>query len=161
MTSSSHSTPENQFGGQHTYLLRALRLLQLILKVCLELWYVIAVKHKHVLCLGNWSDGLREILASCYHHHGLDPETYVFKDPEDNLRERSFLPEELRPHPPPPNSPASRLMPYHRGKRLRSEGDELEDDDRENLENQRKRQKGYDPFSDEPTPLAVRRKRRK
>ena len=42
---------------------------------------------------------------------------------------------------------------------LRSDGDELEED--EDLENQRKRQKGYDPFSDEPTPLALRRKRRK
>ena len=156
MTSSSHSTPGNQFGGQHTYLLRALRLLQLILKVCLELWYVIAVKHKHFLCLGNWSDGLREILASCYHHHGLDPETYIFKD---NSRERSFLPKELRPHPL-PNSPASWLLPYPQGKRLWSDGDELEDDDREDLENQRKRQKGYDPFSDEPTSLAVGRKKR-
>ena len=36
---------------------------------------------------------------------------------------------------------------------------ELEDEDREGFETQRKRQKGYDPFSDEPTPLAVRRKR--
>ena len=48
--------------------------------------------------VGNWSDSLQEILASCYHHHGLDPETYTFKYPEDNSRERSFLPEELRPH---------------------------------------------------------------
>ena len=110
-----------------------------------------------------------EILANCYRHHGLDPETYIFKDPEDNSREGSLLPEELRPHPPPPNSPASRLLPDPQRKRLRSDGDELEDnnreeledDNREDLENQRKRQKGYDLFSDEPTPLALRRKRRK
>ena len=108
-------------------------------------------------------------MASCYHHHGLDPETYIFKYQEDNSRERSFLPEELRPHPPLPNSPASRLLPDSRGKRLRSDRDELEDDNREELEDdnsedlekQRKRQKGYDPFSDEPTLLALRRTRRK
>ena len=67
---------------------------------------------------------------------------------------------ELRTHPPPPNSPASRLLPDPREKRIDIDGDELEDDDREDLENQRKRQKGYDPFSDEPTP-ALRCKGRK
>ena len=82
----------------------------------------------------EWSDGLREILASCYRHHGLNPETYIFKDPEDDSRETSFLPEELRPRPPPPNLPASRLLPDPQGKRLRSDGDELEDDDRRELE---------------------------
>ena len=110
--------------------------------------------------VGNWSDGLREILASCYQHHGLDPETYIIKDTEDESRDRSFLPEELRPHPPPQNSPASRLLPDPRGRRLRSDGDEVEDGD-EGFERQERSQKGYDPFSNEPTPLAVRRKRRK
>ena len=59
--------------------------------------------------VGNWSEGLREILASCYNYHGLHPETYFSKDPEDKSRDRSFLPEELRPRPPPANSPASKL----------------------------------------------------
>lgn len=100
-------------------------------------------------------------MENCYNHHGLDPESYYCKDPEDKSRDRSFLPEELRSRPPPATSPASKLLPDPRGKRLRSDGDELEEDNGDDYQSQGKRQKGYNPYSDEPTPLAIRRKRRK
>ena len=71
--------------------------------------------------VGNWSDGLREILRCCYEHHGLNPDTYIQEDPQDSCADTSVLPEELRPLPPPINLPAGRLMPDIR-RQLRSYG---------------------------------------
>ena len=71
----------------------------------------------------------------------------------------SVLPEELRPQPPPRDSPAGRLMPDVR-RRLRS------DDDTEGAEvttraPPRKRpRRQYDPYSQKPTPIALRHPRR-
>ena len=108
---------------------------------------------------------MREILRCCYEHYGLNPDTNIQEDPQDIHADRSVLPEELRPLPPPSDSPASRLMPDVR-RRLRSYDDEsCESDAEEGAEVTAKRppskkQKHYNPFSQEPTPLALRRPRR-
>ena len=118
----------------------------------------------HYICTGNWSDGLRKIIRSCNQHHDLDPETYVQQDPEDSHGSRSFEPEELRPLPPPSGSPASRLLPDPSRKRMRHTNIE---EDKENVEEEeqerprRKQIKVYDPLSEKPTRLAIRRTRRK
>ena len=36
-----------------------------------------------IILLGNWNDGLREIIRSCYEYSNLDPKTYIAQDPED------------------------------------------------------------------------------
>ena len=71
---------------------------------------------------------MREIIKSCYEHHNLDPERYTYQDPEDSNADRSILLEKLRPHPPPTNSPAARLLPDPRC-RLRSYKDETDESD--------------------------------
>lgn len=127
--------------------------------------------------IGSWSDGLRDIIRSCYVHYNLDPETYIAKDPEDP-RERLTLPEE-RLQSQPVNPQAFRLMPDQR-KRTRSETDRDEDDGVKDdgdidesgskefhprtsspIERRRKRAKIYDLFSQDPTPLALRHQKRK
>ena len=122
------------------------------------------------ICTGNWSDGLREIIHYCYCHYNLDPETYIQQDPDRNSHERSIIPKELRPQPPPSDSPATRLLPDPRTrKRVRQTAneDEIEEEEdgieKEQERRQRKKQKSsyYDPFSDDPTPLAIRRCRRR
>ena len=104
---------------------------------------------------------MRRIIKCCYDRYGLDPERYVAQDPEDPS-ERSILPEELRPSQPPP---PTRLMPLSR-KRIGSyEEDKDEEDDEEQTSTPphatSKRARLYDPFSGDPTPLALRRPRRK
>ena len=113
--------------------------------------------------LGNWSDGLREIIKCCYEHYSVDPDRYIYEDPEDNRDDTSIsvLPEELRPQPLSTSSPAARLFPDPRHRsRLRSY--ESDEDDGEYLHTstlipQSKRPRVYDLFSQEPTPLALRR----
>ena len=120
--------------------------------------------------LGNWSDGLRQVIKCCYEHYSLDPERYIYEDPEDSRDDRSdsVLPEELRPQFPSTGSPAARLLPdpRHRHRLRANESDESNEDDGEDLSTsapmlQSKRPRFYDPFSQEPTPLALRRHRRK
>ena len=117
--------------------------------------------------LRNWSDRLRQIIKCCYEHYSLDPERYIYEDPEDKRDDRSnsVLPEELRPQSPSPSSPAARLLPDPRHRR-RLRANESDEDDGEDLSAsapipQSKRPRVYDPFSQEPTPLALRRPRRK
>ena len=74
---------------------------------------------------------------------------------EDKSRDRSFLPEELRPRQPPATSPASKLLPGPGWKRLRSDGDELEEDNGDDFESQGKGQKDTTPTVTNQTPLAI------
>ena len=73
---------------------------------------------------------MREILRSCYEHHGLNPETFIQEDPQDCRADISMLPEELRSMPPSIDTPAAQLMPDIL-RRLRSYDDESEESDAE------------------------------
>ena len=103
-----------------------------------------------------------KIIKCCYEHYGLDLETYVVQDPEVP-NERSILPEELRPS---QSLAATCLMSVSR-KRIGSyeNDDEDEEDDEQQtstpLQAPSKRSRLYNPFSGDPTPLALRRERRK
>ena len=74
--------------------------------------------------------------------------------------------------PSPSQSPAGRLLPDPRGKRVRRPDNNNDDGDVEDEEEdgepytstpmpRPKKQRLYDPFSQDPTPLAIRRHRRK
>ena len=93
-----------------------------------------------------------EIIPSCYHHYDLDPETYVQQDPDESSQERSIIPEELRPQPPPSGSPAGRLLPDPRRKQVGHTANEDENEKEEDCVEEeqerraRKKQKSlYDP----------------
>ena len=98
----------------------------------------------------------------------LDPETYVQQDPDERSQERSIIPEELQPQPPPSGSPAGRLLPDPCRKQVGHTANEDENEEEEDCVEEeqerrpRKKQKSpYDPFSNAPTPLAIRHCRRK
>ena len=93
----------------------------------------------------------------------FDHESYVVQDPEDP-NERSIVPEELRPSQQPAPS-SSRLRPLPSCSQRRTLDDE-DDEEEEQLtstprEPASKRPRFNDPFSSDPTPLALRRTRRK
>ena len=66
--------------------------------------------HRFFSSAGNWSNGVREIIRSCYHFYGLDPESYITPELEDPQEGHSVLPHDLQA-PGMMSERASRLMP--------------------------------------------------
>ena len=79
----------------------------------------IVVDYHVWLTTGNWSNGMRRIIAACYSYYGRSVGDYVLPELEDPS-ERKIIPDDLSHPPMPPSTPLRTSTPRHSSNLLTS-----------------------------------------